>query len=168
VLWPDESTPLVETIPRQLVVERPIKEIAMKTERDWPDVPKPERDLLPVVVYYAHSVGLYGTPQEMRDVRTLKIMFCRTGGDRVYNPNNPHAAAGYGRDGMDHFRPLVTESDVLAFRADVDGRIPAGVAKEIEWAKTANVPVVELASCVLARRLDVDQTRERLEEGGRR
>lgn len=69
---------------------------------------------------------------------------------------------------MEVFREAVSACDVLAFRAFPDGSIPAGVAKEIKWAKEMGKPVFELPSCIERRVLSVDATREVIVESGKR
>ena len=67
------------------------------------------------------------------------------------------------------FRPLVESCDALVFRANPDGSIPAGVAKEIMWALTAEKPVLELPRQLNNRRfLTVEHTRAWLQEIGQR
>lgn len=114
-------------------------------------------------IYYAHCIALYGTPQEERDVATLKSL-----GFEVINPNAPEHDAGYKSEGMPYFYAIVTECDALAFRANPDGAVPAGVAKEVGWAQAAGHPVIELPGGVIRRTLDVDETREYIREVGAR
>lgn len=124
-----------------------------------------------VRVYYAHCLAIYDTPQEARDMQTL----FRLGFD-PYNPNSPeveakitaHKAANPNGNYMEFFRSLVTGCDALVFRALPDGRIPAGVAKEIDYAREANMPVFELPSRILGRTIGVEETREYLREVGQR
>ena len=78
-------------------------------------------------VYYAHCMAIYGTPQEARDIATLEAL-----GLTVVNPNTPECDAGYIAQGMDYFKRFVTECDAIAFRAVPDGRIPAGIWREIQ------------------------------------
>jgi hypothetical protein len=99
-------------------------------------------------VYYAHCMALYDTPQEKRDVQTLKLDL----GWDVLNPNCPehHCGAVQAREEAPHdphasmlyFKPLVESCNLLAFRALPDGAIPAGVFMEIKWARDAGIPVV--------------------------
>lgn len=123
-------------------------------------------------VYYAHCMALYDTPQEQLDVELLERLGwyvlnpnCQehsTGAQKARDeaPHDPHA-------GMLYFKPLVEHCDILAFRALPDGAIPAGVALEIEWAREANLAVIELPSGVLRRGLTRMQTREYIKEAGR-
>jgi hypothetical protein len=66
------------------------------------------------------------------------------------------------------FRPLVNACDVFAFRALPDGRIPAGVYKELQWAREFGKTVIELPGNVLGREMTVDATRAYLAEVGQR
>lgn len=123
-----------------------------------------------MMVYYAHCLALYGTAQEKRDVELLERL-----GFTVFNPNNQMVeglvrdAKKNGDDVMEAvFKPLAQSAASLVFRALPDGSIPAGVAKEIDWALEAGVPVFELPSAVLSRVLSLEATREYLREVGYR
>lgn len=115
------------------------------------------------VVYYAHPISLYNTPQEARDIATLEMM-----GFTVLNPNGAEHDAGYKAHGMDYFQDIVSRCNVLAFRAFADGSIPAGVVKEIGFARQAGLPVIELPAALTRRSLSVEVTRETLSELGYR
>jgi hypothetical protein len=121
-------------------------------------------------VYYAHCQAIYGKPIEQRDIAMLETL-----GFQVVNPGLPEhgpACAEFARQTsktkMDYFLGLVDECDMLVFRALPDGSIPAGVAKEIEWARVNGKPVLELPSCMQRRALTLEQTREYLGEIGQR
>ena len=121
-------------------------------------------------VYYAHSMALYNTPQEQRDIQTLLDL-----GFAVYNPNNPIVASQCERhkkedgDYMEKiFGPLILDCKALAFRAFGDGKIGAGVMKEIKMADEYGIPIFELPSAISERGLSVAVTRERLSELGQR
>jgi hypothetical protein len=129
-------------------------------------------------IYYAHCMAIYHTPQENRDVAALEEL-----GFTVVNPNSwavkescEAVTAKALRDGTDTshavmeavFKPLVESCDALAFRALPDGSIPAGVSKEICWAKEAGLNIVELPAAVNRRTLSIDQTRAYLAEIGQR
>lgn len=115
-------------------------------------------------IYYAHCIAIYNTPQEQRDLNLIKLLFPAA---KIYNPNNDKAQEGAKEDGMDFFKPIVQMSDLLVFRALPDGKIPAGVCKEIEWAKEVQIPVIELPGFV-GRQMSVDDTRQYLRELGTR
>lgn len=122
-------------------------------------------------VYYAHCIAIYDTPQEQRDRALLTAL-----GFDIYDPDSREVeeeiarrkAADPNGDYMEFFRGLVTACDALVFRALPDGRIPAGVAKEIAYAQEAGLPVFELPSGVIARTATLDETREYLREVGQR
>ncbi len=69
---------------------------------------------------------------------------------------------------MVYFQQVVRACEALAFRALPDGTITAGVGQEIEWARGACVPVIELLGFALRKVLDVNQTKEYLAEAGQR
>lgn len=126
-------------------------------------------------IYYAHCTALYGSAQESRDIALLEHL-----GAAVLNPNSAdiirrcaqiRECAPVGEDvgGLimeNVFKPLVLDCDLLAFRALPDGRIPAGVAKEIAWAQEAGIPVLELPSGIIDRTMSVASTRNYLHEVG--
>ena len=114
-------------------------------------------------VYYAHTVGIYGTPQEQRDVETLEGF-----GFEVLNPSTPEYQQAYKDHGMDFFVKLAKGCDALAFRGLPDGRIPAGVHKEILAAIENGQPVIELPNAILGRGMSVELTREYLKDCGER
>jgi hypothetical protein len=113
--------------------------------------------------YYAHSMGIYNSEQEKRDIRLLEFL-----GFFVINPNNPEAQAGAEREGMRFFERYADECNLIAFRAHADGSIPAGVAEEIEFFRKRCKPVIELPSNIMRRTLDIPSTRLWLEEVGQR
>lgn len=144
----------------------------------------------PLLIYYAHCLAIYDTPQEARDIELLRSM-----GFAVINPNNPaiarqcadrraaidawnerihdHRGAGAKMDPSESvmntiFKPLVDGCVALAFRATPSGEIPAGVAREIAWASDARKPVIELPSRLTGRVMSIDRTREYLREIGQR
>lgn len=142
-------------------------------------------------VYYAHCMAIYNTMQEARDLDLLADLKYR-----VVNPNTKEIEhrcdtirREFSRNTTDNpvpgkpglyytdagskvmneiFHPLVIGCDVLAFRALPGGAIPAGVAREIEWAKEANLLVFELPEGILRRTISVELTREYLCEVGQR
>jgi hypothetical protein len=113
--------------------------------------------------YYAHCLAIYNTPQEERDVATLKAL-----GLEVVNPNSQECSDGYKREGMEYFKRFPVECEALALRALPDGRIPAGIAKEVAMFKEAGRPIIELPSGLVSRAMSVEATREYLAEVGQR
>lgn len=121
-------------------------------------------------VYYAHCLAIYNTPQETRDLMTLERL-----GFNVLNPNRAvyqeHAdrMKKQGDDVLVNvFFPLVKECDVFAFRALPDGAIPSGVAEELRYARSHDIPVLELPSATARRTIGLAETREYLLEVGQR
>jgi len=124
-------------------------------------------------VYYAHSVAIYNTPQEERDIATLKAL-----GFEIVNPNSPKIEAQY--SGMlgkvpyevmfdEVFGNAVRACDLVAFRAiPSSNRIGSGVALEITYAEEAELPIIELPGCLNSRRMTVEETKEHLRECGHR
>lgn len=128
--------------------------------------------------YYAHCKALYDTPQEVRDLKLLRTLFA----DNFVNPNNRQVDADLQRlrdahasypqslyvSTMDYFEKFADECDIIVFRALPDGRIPSGVAQEIQWFRQRGKPVLELPSNILSRVMSLDATREYLTEVGER
>lgn len=114
-------------------------------------------------VYYAHCMSIYNTPQEQRDLKTLRRL-----GFKTVNPNSEKHEAGANLLGMAYFEKFADECDAIAFRALPDGSISAGVAKEIRWFRRRGKPVFELPSSILRRSISPEETKEYLQEVGER
>lgn len=114
-------------------------------------------------VYYAHCMSIYGSPQEEVDLVVLQGLF-----DEVLNPNSEKHQGQYKTAGMGYFTDLVRQCTHLAFRANADGSIPAGVAQEIEAALSEKMAVIELPTAIARRTLSVPATREWLRQCGYR
>ena len=122
-------------------------------------------------IYYAHSLSLYGTEQEKRDVKLLEDL-----GFEVENPNQKCHQEGYkaytlkfpDQSPMIYFTDLVLTCDALAFRAFVDFKIGGGVFKEAMAAKKAGKPVIELPTLLPYRGMERKETVQYLQELGQR
>lgn len=114
-------------------------------------------------VYYAHSVSLYGTKQEARDIVLLQAF-----GFEVTNPNMPAHSAGYEQRGMSYFWDVLDQCDALAFRANPGSSINAGVFNEVQYMLTKNRPVIELPTFSGRQLLTIEDTRQYLKEVGAR
>lgn len=116
------------------------------------------------VIYYAHCISLYNSQQEKRDLEMISLLFPNS---VIDNPNNEEYSKKYKELGMDFFKQVVKRSSIVVFRALPNGKIPAGVWKEIMWAREENIPVIELP-CFTCREMSVDDTRSFLKEIGYR
>ncbi|XAI97365.1 hypothetical protein [Leptolyngbya phage Lbo-JY46] len=123
-------------------------------------------------VYYAHFMGIYNTPQEERDIKTLEAL-----GLEVLNPNTPDIQKEVDLwknilNYMDMFEEVflkrVRSCDVFAFRGLPNGRIPGGVAMELKAAKEAGRIIIELPCSTISRSMDGEETREYLMDMGQR
>ena len=114
-------------------------------------------------IYYARPISLYNTKQEQRDLATFNLF-----GWGILNPNKEELQIKYAHQGMDVFLMAVSECDAVIFRAFQDGKISAGVQKEIDKAKELGKPVLELPTITSKRILSVDDTREYLRLLGHR
>ncbi len=121
------------------------------------------------LAYYARCQTIYGSMQELRDIELIAEL------DSHVLPFDAEVSAAVVKakassdSVMDTvFQPLVEKCDILFFRALPDGKIPAGVAREIGFARELGLPVLELPSGVLYRTMTVAETQEYLRESGQR
>ena len=122
-------------------------------------------------IYYAHSLHIYNTPQEERDIKLLADL-----GFEVVNPNNPKTQEEYNEwcktvedaARMKFFDWMVGKCLFLAFRRHIDGKIPSGVMYEIEYAEMRGIPVFELPTILPSHKLTVEETRAYLKYNGQR
>ena len=112
-------------------------------------------------LYYAHCIALYDSEIEKEDIAMLENM-----GFMVYNPNRPGSDQAYREHGMQWFFERVQECDGVAFRANWNGAIPAGVYSEI--IVNGKRPLIELPRAIESRGMTVDDTRVYLHEVGQR
>jgi len=108
-------------------------------------------------IYYARPISLYKTKQDERDIKLLEDLFTV-----VVNPDKEELSLRYAKEGMDVFIEAVKDCDALAFRSFPDGKISAGVKKEIDTALLLNKPVIELPTITETRVLSVNDTRSYL------
>lgn len=113
-------------------------------------------------VYYARPMSIYNTPEEFRDLEMLRTM----GYTSVEFTDLMQERAK--TEGMKPFEEKVVEADLLAFRAFPDGRIGAGVAREIAVAEDAGIPIIELPQLPSWRVLSLEDTRWYLRATGQR
>lgn len=125
--------------------------------------------------YYAHCKGAYGTKQETRDI----ILLSQLGFD-VLNPGSKEIARQFKAwknanshikdlNTMDFFTDLVLQCQVLAFRAlPFTYYVTSGVWIEIDCARKAKHPVIELPTNISGRGLTHEATIEYLKEIGER
>lgn len=122
-------------------------------------------------IYYAHSMHLYNTPQEKRDVELLEKL-----GFKVINPNSEETQKGveeykkiYGAENtMKYFNDILLECDALVFRAHIDGKIPAGIGYEINVILSVGRPVIELPTLLESDFMSINETRQYLALNGQR
>lgn len=104
-------------------------------------------------IYYAHPMAYYGTHLELMDI----VMLSKIG--TVVNPNTPKYQIF---TNMKQFEDLAASCDMVAYRPFVDGKIGAGVAKEIQAALKAGKIVLELPHKINERILTREETRARI------
>lgn len=121
-------------------------------------------------VYYAHSVGIYGSKQEARDINTLKFL-----GFEVVNPNTPEIQREIELYKLKHpdtlmtyFDNILDNCDALAFRAHADGQIGSGVAYELDYINKQYKPIIELPTIYSKRILSYEETSQWLKYSGNR
>lgn len=113
-------------------------------------------------IYYAHFIGIYNTSQEKRDLSLIKETFPHA---EIINPNSLENEVLYKEKGMDVFYEQIKECDLLIFRGLINGKISAGVLKEINFAKENRIGILELPSYI-NREMSVEDTRQSLIELG--
>lgn len=105
-------------------------------------------------VYYSHAKNTVNTEQEKRDIATLGML-----GFNVDSPYHPKYIEFWETEGIEFGKVLIEANDIFAFRALPDGRIPAGVAKELGWAEASGKPIIELPYSLEQRiKLNVTET----------
>lgn len=122
-------------------------------------------------IYYAHSIGIYDSLQEQRDIKLLTDL-----GFEVVNPNTDAIREGIAayklehpdRDYMEYFRHILDSCDLLAFRALSDSKIGSGVWYEIQYMRLNAKAIIELPNLFEHRALSVFDTREHLRVVGNR
>jgi nucleoside 2-deoxyribosyltransferase len=122
-------------------------------------------------VYYAHSMHLYNTKQEERDIKTLEEL-----GFEVFNPNSGTIQEEVEKyklefgdaSTMEYFKLLVQNCDIFVFRAHPNGKIPSGVGFELNYAMELGKLIIELPSLLSTRHLSLADTREYLKLLGQR
>lgn len=146
---------------------RPERRIELLMDGSWHRVRAPQ--IGSPRVYYAHCQAIYGTKQEKRDIATLLAMGFIVSNPAQYDQDMILRTQKAGHNVMTQlFLPAVEFCDMLAFRALPDGRIPAGVAMEIEHAESYEKPILELPSNRTSRVMTHAQTIEYLYEVGER
>lgn len=127
-------------------------------------------------VYYAHSLHLYGKPQEFRDIVLLAGI-----GFEVINPSSrihtdmcntirqkyPIYDEG-SAEIMKYFMGVVDECSIVAFRAHPDGKIPSGVGMEVRRGIEKGKKIIELPTLINYRFMEKAETRQYLELLGER
>lgn len=143
----------------------------------------------PRSIYYAHPMSWYGTDHEKADLQEIRLEWP---GIEIINPSDPKhveaAQAIYARGGtsaevMVYFEDLVAGAEALVYRSFSDGKLGAGVSKEILTAHVNNRPIFRLYSgCTAAicgqphiisgseadllwGTLTIEKTRERIKRG---
>lgn len=132
-------------------------------------------------MYYAHPMSWYGTSEEYRDMQAIAA-----NRHEPFNPNRSEldkavkAEKAAGRGGMEPFMKIIKDDmDAIAVRPFKDGRLGAGVAKELFEAIIWSKPVYVLETgpdgvtlvkepnprSLLPGVLTVAQTRERIRAG---
>lgn len=113
-------------------------------------------------IFYSHPVSIFGTQQEIDDLVLIGRCFPKS---VVINPNSIESNLAYKEKGMVHFLDKIRFCDILVFRGTPDGKITAGVMKEIQMAKAYYLPVLELPY-FSDRDMTVAETREYLIQVG--
>jgi len=115
--------------------------------------------------YFARPVTHYGEIFDDLVVHQLKLA-----GFEVVDPSMPEFQKAYKERGMSVFTDAVAECDIVFYKSFFDGRLGAGVVKELLAAVDAGIPSMELADGWRTqgwgeRELTIPQTRERVARG---
>lgn len=92
-------------------------------------------------VYYSHPKTYKNSPEEAEDISLLKAL-----GHEVENPYDPKFSDIWQTEGISFGKTLVEMCEGFAFRPLSNGKIGAGVAKELKWAVEANKVILEMPS----------------------
>lgn len=124
-----------------------------------------------MTIYYAHSMHLYGSKQEQRDIALLESMGfdvinpgTKEIGEQVKKYREKHGASKI----MEFFNDVIDLCDGTAFRAHPDGKIGSGVWYELEYTKRTGKFIFELPSLISTRVLSQQDTVEYLKLMGER
>lgn len=79
-------------------------------------------------IYFAHPVSHYNTDYESACIRILQQVWPEA---EILNPNSDLHTENYRKGGMNYFKALVSECDMLAFSTFNDGEVGMGVFTEI-------------------------------------
>lgn len=128
-------------------------------------------------LYFAHPVNTYGTELEAELISAIRQRFPNL---NIENPGLEKHQEGYQRyreeygDGMEYFfREVLPECSGVVFLAFRDGKIPAGVAREVSYFMNKGMlvwqitPEAEIRSTFYLKEediLDVPQTVERIRD----
>lgn len=107
--------------------------------------------------YFARPITQFGTTKDESDMAEIDAA-----GFTVLEITDDKTQRRYKLHGMKAFYSRIEICDVLFFTAFPDGKIGAGVAKEIDHANTCGLPVFELPTQLYERQLSVEETRERV------
>lgn len=105
-------------------------------------------------VYYARPINIYGTKEDERNLNLIKSL-----GFEIHDPYKPELQQEYKTEGMSVFFKEIKKCDILIFKSLYNGKITAGVYKEIKFALDNNIKVIEIPSINNDRVLSVEDTR---------
>lgn len=119
--------------------------------------------------YYAHTMLSYDSTIEQQDIQLLERL-----GFKVVNPNSKKIKEGLKvfldrntKDKtMDYFKEIVSECDLVAFRALPNGDILSGISAELQMALECNIPIIELPCSLNKRMQEYPETKQYLNEIG--
>ena len=113
--------------------------------------------------YFARPVNFYDSAQDYADRKIIQQL-----GLEICDPSGAEHDHNYKRLGMNYFLSMIEGCDLVILRATESGKITAGVAKEINFAKSIGLPVLEIPNLSNGRVMSVDETRKYLKEKGLR
>ena len=115
-----------------------------------------------MIVYYSHPKTYKNSAESEQDIGLLEAL-----GYGVISPYDPKFSDLWQEEGIKFGKVLVDMCDYVAFRPLSNGKIGAGVGKELGWAIELQKPILEMPSAfpfdentLKERLLSIDETVE--------
>ena len=93
---------------------------------------------MPKILYYAHSMKIYGTEREQEELDMIQAAFPQ---DVIYSPNRPFIQNH--KDPMKACLDVILDMDTLVFSLE-KRHVSSGVLLEVKHAQKHNIPVFVL------------------------
>ena len=111
--------------------------------------------------YYARPITHYNTESDKK-----ALCFLRGLGLEIEDPNQEKYQVAYKEKGMEVFLEAIDTCNLLVFRSLWNGKVTAGVLKEVSHAYHNNIPVMEYRPTISnTREMSVEETRKAIKIG---